>query len=72
MAGEAYFYYVDRQFGLMHVRLQTWLPFTMQICINGREYLARRMDKAGISYERRENCFTRIDDLQKHKQFWTA
>ena len=60
-----YFYYVDRQFGLMHVRLQTWLPFTMHVCINGREYLARRMDKAGISYERRENCFTRIDNLPK-------
>jgi len=60
-----YFYYVDRQFGLMHVRLQTWLPFTMHVCIDGREYLARRMDKAGISYERRENCFTRIDNLPK-------
>jgi hypothetical protein len=21
-----YFYYVDRDFGLMHIRLQTWLP----------------------------------------------
>jgi hypothetical protein len=21
-----YFYFIDRQFGLMHVRLQTWLP----------------------------------------------
>ena len=24
-----YFYYIDREFGLMHVRLQTWLPFTI-------------------------------------------
>jgi hypothetical protein len=58
-----YFYFVDREFGLMHVRLQTWLPMTMQICINGREYLARQMDAAGIGYERRDNCFTRIDNL---------
>src|SRR5204863_7835293 len=37
-----YFYFVDREFGLMHVRLQTWAPFPIQVCLNGREYLARR------------------------------
>ncbi len=60
-----YFYYIDRQFGFMHIRLQTWLPFTLHVCINGREYLARRMDRAQIGYQRSENCFTRIDDLSK-------
>ena len=58
-----YLYYLDREFGFMHIRLQTWLPFTMQVCINGREYLARRMDRVGMGYERRDNCFTHIDDL---------
>jgi hypothetical protein len=57
-----YFYYVDRDFGLMHVRLQTWLPFTIQICLNGREWLARQMDHAGIRYTKRDNCFTYIED----------
>jgi len=60
-----YFYYIDREFGFMHVRLQTWLPFAIQVCINGREYLARRMDRAGIGYEQRDNCFTRIDDVAR-------
>lgn len=60
-----YFYYVDREFGLMHVRLQTWMPMPIQVCLNGREYLARRMERAGIGYEKRENCFTRIDDLPR-------
>jgi DNA-binding PadR family transcriptional regulator len=60
-----YFYFVDREFGLMHVRLQTWLPFQIQVCVNGREYLARQMTKAGIDYEQRDNCFTRIDDLTR-------
>ncbi len=63
-----YFYFVDREFGLMHVRLQTWLPMTMQVCLNGREYLARRLDKAGIGYEKQGNCFTHIDDLAKAQQ----
>jgi len=34
-----YFYYNDRNLGLMHVRFQTWFPFTIQIYINGKEYL---------------------------------
>jgi hypothetical protein len=47
-----YFYFVDAEFGIMHVRLQTWLPLTIQVCINGREWLAREMDKAGIKYQK--------------------
>ncbi len=43
-----YFYFVDREFGLMHVRLQTWLPMSIQVCLNGREYLARRLDKVAM------------------------
>jgi hypothetical protein len=60
-----YYYYLDREFGLMHVRLQSWAPYPIQVCLNGREYLARRMAKAGIGFEQRDNCFTRIDDLPK-------
>lgn len=63
-----YFYYLDRDFGLMHVRLQSWLPMTIQVCLNGREYLARQMDKLGIGYEQRDNCFVRIDDLDRAQQ----
>ena len=63
-----YFYYLDRHFGLMHVRLATWLPFGIQVCLNGREYLARRMSRAGIGFEQRDNCFVRIDDLERAQQ----
>jgi hypothetical protein len=63
-----YFYYQDREFGLMHVRLQTWLPFTIQICLNGREWLARQMAQAGITYTQRDNCFTYISDLKSAQQ----
>src|SRR6266478_5005351 len=63
-----YFYFVDREFGLMHVRLQSWLPFMIQVCVNGREYLARCLDRAGIGYEQRDNCFVQIDDLSRAQQ----
>ncbi len=57
-----YFYFLDREFGFLHVRLQTWVPFDLQVCLNGREWLARQLDKAGIAYERWENCFLRLAD----------
>jgi hypothetical protein len=60
-----YYYYLDRDFGLMHVRLATWLPFGIQVCLNGRQYLARQMTRAGIGFEQRDNCFVRIDDLPR-------
>lgn len=58
-----YFYFLDPVLGFMHARLQTWFPFTVHIYLNGREWLARQMDRAGIAYRRRENCFVWIDDV---------
>lgn len=52
-----YHYFMDESFGFMHARIQTWYPFTIRVCINGREWLSRQMDKAGMRYDRRENCF---------------
>jgi hypothetical protein len=63
-----YFYYLDREFGLMHVRLQSWFPFTIQIGLNGREWLARQLDQQGMGYEKHDNCCTRIDNLEKAQQ----
>lgn len=64
-----YFYFADKHFGLMHLRLQSWVPFTVQVCLNGREFLACRLDRAGIRYEKRDNCFTKIEDIEKAQSF---
>lgn len=50
-----YFYFIDREFGFMHVRLQGWFPCPIQVCINGREWLAQKMYKARMEYKRRDN-----------------
>lgn len=60
-----YFYFNDRDFGLMYVRLQSWFPFKIQIGMNGHSYLARGMDKAGIEYQKVDNCFSSISDIKK-------
>jgi len=56
-----YYYFMDREFGLIHVRLQTWLPFDIQVYLNAQDWLARKMDKAGLGYQRWGNCFLRLD-----------
>jgi hypothetical protein len=58
-----YHYFLDPRFGLLHVRTQTWFPFTVHICLNGREWLAHQMDAAGIRYVKRDNCFIDVADL---------
>jgi hypothetical protein len=60
-----YFYYMDRHFGLMHVRLCTWMPFTIQVYINGHEWLARQMSAKGIAFKQCENAFTAFEDGNK-------
>jgi hypothetical protein len=32
-----YFYFDHIEFGFMNIRLQTWFPYHIQICLNGRE-----------------------------------
>jgi hypothetical protein len=60
-----YFYYMDRHFGLMHIRISTWMPFPIQVYINGHEWLARQMRARGINFEQNENAFTFIKGCTK-------
>lgn len=59
-----YFYYQDPRFGLIHVRLQTWFPFSIQVYINGRQWLAKELDKKGIGYQKYDHAFLSVDDLK--------
>jgi hypothetical protein len=60
-----YHYYLDPMFGLVHVRTQTWFPFAVHICVNGREWLARQLDAAKIGYLRHDNCFSQIKNVTR-------
>jgi hypothetical protein len=53
-----YKYYQHPNFGFMHVRLQTWFPFNIQVYINGREWLAMQLQRRRSAFERADNCFT--------------
>ena len=60
-----YHYWMHPVVGFMSVRLQTWFPFPVHIYLNGREWLARQMDRAKIGYRRHDNCFTWVEDFQR-------
>ena len=63
-----YHYRVDERVGLTHVRPQTWLPFGVRVCVNGREWLCRQLDAEGIGYDRRDNCLAAVGDVGRAQE----
>lgn len=60
-----YQYRIDPVFGFMSARMQTWFPFNVQICMNGREWLARQLVQNGrTDFKRVRNCFPWIGDFE--------
>jgi hypothetical protein len=57
-----YYYFLDPEFGLMYVRLQTWFPFTIQVYVNGHDWLARQMQQRRLGFVQQDNAFTQLDD----------
>jgi hypothetical protein len=60
-----YYYFLDPQLGLIHVRLQTWAPFTLQVYVNGHDWLAQQMVRLGMGFVLKHNAFTQLDDPAK-------
>jgi hypothetical protein len=60
-----YHYWIDAVFGFINARIQSWFPFSIQVCLNGREWLARQMDRKGLNYQRQDNCFPSIERVDK-------
>jgi len=63
-----YYYYQDPDFGLMYVRLETWFPYTIQVYVNGHDWLARQMRRRGIGFQQHDNAFTQLDDPEQAQQ----
>lgn len=58
-----YKYFLHPVFGFMNVRLQTWFPFDIQVCLNGREWLAQQLARRGSDFKRNDNCFPWLEDV---------
>jgi len=67
-----YLYFLDSVLGLCHVRIQSWLPFTVHVCVNGREWLCRELQRRGIAFTRSDNCLTAVKDLAAAQELLEA
>ncbi len=60
-----YYYFLDPQLGLIHVRLQTWAPFTLQVYANGHNWLTQQLVRLGMGFVIKDNAFTQLDEPAK-------
>lgn len=60
-----YYYFLDPQLGLIHVRLQTWAPFTLQVYVNGHDWLAQQLARLSMGFVLKHNAFTELDEPTK-------
>jgi hypothetical protein len=57
-----YVYVLHAVLGLIHVKLETWFPLTMQVYVNGHDWLARKLDHVGLPYTQVDNAFVDLAD----------
>jgi hypothetical protein len=60
-----YFYFLHPQLGLIHVRIQSWFPFVVQVAVNGHDWLAIQLRRQNIPFEQIDNAFIKITDPDK-------
>jgi hypothetical protein len=58
-----YWYLIHPEFGWMHVRIQSWAPYAIQIYINGREWMCQQLAKDGIAFDRSDNKIVWVSDF---------
>jgi hypothetical protein len=59
------FSFLDPDFGLLYLRLQTWFPFTCQAYVNGHDGLARPLQQQGLGFVQRDNAFPPLDQPEQ-------
>jgi hypothetical protein len=57
-----YFYVDDEEFGPAFVKVCSYAPWALKVCVNGHEWAKRQLDKRGIAYESLDNGFLSCAD----------
>jgi hypothetical protein len=52
-----YFYIEDEEFGPLFLKICSYAPWSMKLCLNGHEWAKRQLDKRHIAYEALDNGF---------------
>lgn len=60
-----YFYLMDKEFGLSFIKVCTYLPFEVKVCLNGHEWAKRQLQQAQIGYEALDNGFASCQEPEQ-------
>ncbi len=63
------YYFMDLEFGLIHVMVQTWFPMRMQVFVNGHNWWANKLTANGIKFSQCDNAFLWIEELERAQRF---
>lgn len=52
-----YFYVQDREWGPGFLKIGTYLPYPVKLCLNGHEWVKQQLGRAGLAFESLDNGF---------------
>lgn len=57
-----YFYFQDRQWGPGFVKIGSYMPYPVKLCVNGHEWVKQQLRREGIGFESLDNGFLSCED----------
>jgi hypothetical protein len=63
-----YFYIDDEDFGPLFIKICSYAPWGMKLCLNGHEWAKRQLEKRKLAYEALDNGFLSCADPVKLQQ----
>lgn len=63
-----YFYIDDEDFGPLFIKVCSYAPWSIKLCLNGHEWAKRQLDKRKIAYQALDNGFLSCAEPEKLQQ----
>ncbi len=63
-----YFYIDDEDFGPLFIKVCSYAPWSIKLCLNGHEWAKRQLDKGKIPYQALDNGFLSCAEPEKLQQ----
>jgi len=67
-----YFYLQDREWGPAFIKVGTYLPYPVRVCLNGHEWVKQQLRREGIAFESLDNGFRWCADPVRLQQVCDA
>jgi hypothetical protein len=60
-----YFYLQDKEFGPAFIKVSSYIPYPIKVCLNGHEWAKQQLRQAGLTFESLDNGFRSCEDPQR-------